>query len=162
MWKLSSLGEKGILIGYDNTNMSYHILKLGDGKVYTSRDFVFSEKEFPVLESSKESDSLISFESGNIFYIEEVYHLIDFSEDTEEEIHRRTLDPSSEESTDEVTDVPPVKRIEVVGPRHSNLTNSEISQEKIFPYSQKPEAHLAESVDPLSYSQTVSSSDKGL
>ncbi|MBW0488995.1 hypothetical protein O181_028710 [Austropuccinia psidii MF-1] len=64
-WKLGQVSETGILLGFENE--SYHILKIRDKKVYSSRHLVLFENEFPSLSENKKSDSSSSYPSWNKF-----------------------------------------------------------------------------------------------
>ncbi|MBW0563824.1 hypothetical protein O181_103539, partial [Austropuccinia psidii MF-1] len=46
-WKLAPAGEKGILLGYENDNTSYRILRLNDKKVAITKHATFDESSFP-------------------------------------------------------------------------------------------------------------------
>ncbi|MBW0505588.1 hypothetical protein O181_045303 [Austropuccinia psidii MF-1] len=46
-WKLSPPGEEGILLGYENGNTTYRILRLSDLNVVITRNASFNEKVFP-------------------------------------------------------------------------------------------------------------------
>ncbi|MBW0570222.1 hypothetical protein O181_109937 [Austropuccinia psidii MF-1] len=55
-WKLAPPGEIGILLGYENDNSAYRILKIRNKKVYTSRNVTFLENEIQKLVQEPESD----------------------------------------------------------------------------------------------------------
>ncbi|MBW0571763.1 hypothetical protein O181_111478 [Austropuccinia psidii MF-1] len=46
-WKLSSPGQEGILLGFENEGTAYRILRLDDLKVLITRNVTFNERVFP-------------------------------------------------------------------------------------------------------------------
>ncbi|MBW0536053.1 hypothetical protein O181_075768, partial [Austropuccinia psidii MF-1] len=50
-WKLGPAGETGVLLGYENDNSSYRVLRLSDRKVLISKHVRFDESHFPFVHS---------------------------------------------------------------------------------------------------------------
>ncbi|MBW0483512.1 hypothetical protein O181_023227 [Austropuccinia psidii MF-1] len=46
-WKLAPAREKGILLGYENKNTLYRILRLNDKKVAITKHAIFDKSSFP-------------------------------------------------------------------------------------------------------------------
>ncbi|MBW0536559.1 hypothetical protein O181_076274 [Austropuccinia psidii MF-1] len=46
-WKLAPPGQEGLLLGFENKNTSYRILRLADLKVVITRNAIFNENIFP-------------------------------------------------------------------------------------------------------------------
>ncbi|MBW0489466.1 hypothetical protein O181_029181 [Austropuccinia psidii MF-1] len=133
-WKLAPPGEVGILLGYDNENSAYRILKSCNKKVYKSRH---SEEFYESNEGENlEEDTIPEEEENN-------------------SADRTVL-------AEEETSAPEPKRSRVTGPRHPTLICSDISKENILPYCRRPAAHFTHTNDPKSFNQAVKSSDSKL
>ncbi|MBW0473973.1 hypothetical protein O181_013688 [Austropuccinia psidii MF-1] len=68
---------------------------------------------------------------------------------------------SSEDSSESLENLlpPAARQIQITGPRHPTLINSDISTSNILPYWQRPVALLTEG-DPLTYNQAITSNSR--
>ncbi|MBW0537590.1 hypothetical protein O181_077305 [Austropuccinia psidii MF-1] len=108
------------MLGYENNNSCYRILRISDREVYISRHVAFFENEFPTLEEPSICDSLVVHPSEKIISIEEEDLFFDCIEED------RIEDHSSTTESDEVgkkiinesgeNDEPAPKRVCVIGP----------------------------------------------
>ncbi|MBW0481616.1 hypothetical protein O181_021331 [Austropuccinia psidii MF-1] len=55
-WKLAPPGQEGVLLGFENENTSYQILRLSDLKVIGTRNATFNEKIFPYVLGGKNTN----------------------------------------------------------------------------------------------------------
>ncbi|MBW0502257.1 hypothetical protein O181_041972 [Austropuccinia psidii MF-1] len=69
-WKLSPAGEAGVLLGYENNNSAYRILRLCDKKVLISKHVRFNESDFPFSKSSSQSDGFRATRDGEVIDLE--------------------------------------------------------------------------------------------
>ncbi|MBW0498795.1 hypothetical protein O181_038510 [Austropuccinia psidii MF-1] len=54
-WKLAPPGQEGVLLGFENGNTAYQILRLSDLKVAVTRNATFNKKIFPAVAGEKKS-----------------------------------------------------------------------------------------------------------
>ncbi|MBW0492722.1 hypothetical protein O181_032437 [Austropuccinia psidii MF-1] len=54
-WKLAPSAQEGVLLGFENGNMAYQILRLSDLKVAVTRNVTFNKKVFPIIAGGKQS-----------------------------------------------------------------------------------------------------------
>ncbi|MBW0502256.1 hypothetical protein O181_041971 [Austropuccinia psidii MF-1] len=69
-WKLGPVGEAGVLLGYENDNSAYRILRLCDKKVLISKHVRFDESDFPFAKSSSQSDGFRATRDGEVIDLE--------------------------------------------------------------------------------------------
>ncbi|MBW0539432.1 hypothetical protein O181_079147 [Austropuccinia psidii MF-1] len=55
-WKFSPSGEDGILLGYENKNSAYRILRIRDRTIVITRHALFAENHFPSIDSNPNSE----------------------------------------------------------------------------------------------------------
>ncbi|MBW0535336.1 hypothetical protein O181_075051 [Austropuccinia psidii MF-1] len=65
-WKLGPAGEAGVLLGYENNNSAYRILRLCDKKVLISKHVRFDESDFPFTNISSQSDRFRATRDGEL------------------------------------------------------------------------------------------------
>ncbi|MBW0565797.1 hypothetical protein O181_105512 [Austropuccinia psidii MF-1] len=151
-------GEAGILLGYENNNSAYRILKISNKKVYTSRHVTFFKNHFPELVQEPESDPSPLHFSNDPFEVNysEKFYEFNVGENSEEEeniVQDRTV------HADEETSAPPLKRIRVIRPRHPTLIRSDISHTNILPYHRRPVSLFTHTNDPNSFNKAVKSTN---
>ncbi|MBW0465344.1 hypothetical protein O181_005059 [Austropuccinia psidii MF-1] len=146
-WTFAPHGEMGIFLSYYNENSAYHILKISDRKVYTSRNVVFFENLFLELRKTSEPNLPSLKFSETPFTVEEEEELFECIEEedmaeypTVEE--RENVEIESATSSENIISSPVAKRIRVIEPRHPILINCDIREENILTYPRLPEALL--------------------
>ncbi|MBW0515470.1 hypothetical protein O181_055185, partial [Austropuccinia psidii MF-1] len=77
-WKLGPAGTKRILLGYENENMCYHILRISDAKIIITKHATFNENESPKLAGFVESSPL---NLDNFSMMVDEAHLVEHEED---------------------------------------------------------------------------------
>ncbi|MBW0536457.1 hypothetical protein O181_076172 [Austropuccinia psidii MF-1] len=163
-WKLAPTSEEGVLLGFENNNSSYRILRLRDKKVVVTRHALFIEDHFPSLDKGSDctncsrwvdigDENDISFDCN-----EDAIENID-SQTPPEDHHDVAIQesPSSaiEQACEGLAPNNPCK-ITVIGPRHPTLIRGDVDQTNILPFPRRPKALISiEDVDPLSYSSAV-------
>ncbi|MBW0535649.1 hypothetical protein O181_075364 [Austropuccinia psidii MF-1] len=65
-WKLGPAGEIGVLLGYENDNSAYQILRLSDKKVLISKHVRFDESNFPFSKTQSQSDEFRATRDGEV------------------------------------------------------------------------------------------------
>ncbi|MBW0548016.1 hypothetical protein O181_087731 [Austropuccinia psidii MF-1] len=65
-WKLGPAGEIGVLLGYENDNSAYRILRLSDKKVLISKHVRFDESNFPFSKTQPQSDEFRATRDGEV------------------------------------------------------------------------------------------------
>ncbi|MBW0500216.1 hypothetical protein O181_039931 [Austropuccinia psidii MF-1] len=139
-WKLAPTSEEGILLGFENDNSSYRILRLRDKKVVVTRHALFIEDNFPLLDESNRTDCSrwvdIGDEADLFFDCNE--SIVDEGHDSPLEDHGTIAQESPSPCVDE---------------RPDQVAN-------ILPFPRRPRALISmENGDPLSYSKAVSDQD---
>ncbi|MBW0517549.1 hypothetical protein O181_057264 [Austropuccinia psidii MF-1] len=171
-WKLGPSGAEGIMLGYENDNTSYRILRLSDGKVVISRHVIFDETTFPTLNSTRSDPVLIIPEDSSVSaaVVDEVH-----SADMESVDEVRPMDPELDDTSRMVDEVqvapeldsadsaPPCNRsrIKVIGPRHPTIISSAVDSHHILPYSRRPKVFLStHDESPRTFKQALGSSKR--
>ncbi|MBW0479360.1 hypothetical protein O181_019075 [Austropuccinia psidii MF-1] len=78
-WKLSSPGQEGIFLGFENEGTAYCVLRLDDLKVVVTRNATFNERAFPSIPGKTNSVQWVIDE------IDELLPLSDIHTDTQRE-----------------------------------------------------------------------------
>ncbi|MBW0479361.1 hypothetical protein O181_019076 [Austropuccinia psidii MF-1] len=174
-WKLAPTAEEGILLGYENNNTSYCILRLRDRKVVVAKHVVFREDVFPSLGNPTQVQEPLlvptteGTEAVDEFGSVESVAVVDIPPAPLPEAPHSVLCPSNagsippsenEESLAEESPSGPPRRIKVIGPRHPTLISCELDGSNVLPYSRRPKA-LISSVDdtPRTYQGAIHSSN---
>ncbi|MBW0547431.1 hypothetical protein O181_087146 [Austropuccinia psidii MF-1] len=161
-WKFSPSGEDGILLGYENENSAYRILRIRDRTIVITRHALFAENHFPSIDSNPNSDSHsdrwidLCEERDECINNEEILTDQGSSEVTE---GAECLQEQGEEFAQDITPNDRPIRLRVVGPRHPKIINGDISQSNILPYSLRPKTFVTvKDADPISYQSALSDS----
>ncbi|MBW0500222.1 hypothetical protein O181_039937 [Austropuccinia psidii MF-1] len=131
-WKLSSPGQEGILLGFENEGTAYRILRLDDLKVVITRNATFNERIFPSVPGKTNSaqwtiDELLSPLNTHTDVQREDDSLIDPQDSLHSAGHQENnledpndSDRSNEEQTNQLTNEP---SSEPLTSCHNNLNN---------------------------------------
>ncbi|MBW0548305.1 hypothetical protein O181_088020 [Austropuccinia psidii MF-1] len=175
-WKLGPSAIEGILLGYENGNTSYRILRLNDLKVAVTKHTTFNEEWFPAVQRHEEEELIIPMQETSAAVEEE------FSEETKEDSMQSTLVDETQvtesqelpsDTVDEVYDRrfsltensnhPTVTCIRVIGPCHPTMIRSEIDHINILPYPRRENTHLTMvNRTPCTYQEALKAPDKDL
>ncbi|MBW0491302.1 hypothetical protein O181_031017 [Austropuccinia psidii MF-1] len=178
-WKMGPAGIEGILLGYENKNTAYCILRISDAKVIITKHATFDKTKFPsptgVIEGSKLnlSNFTTTVDESRVDETEEDANCSDAVDEVQvsslcksppstmvDEVHGDCEGPlSAEVVTAPVTSA----WIKVIGPRHPNLISLDINNLKILPYTRRADAllTLADSA-PCTYRGAPTEPDKDL
>ncbi|MBW0557472.1 hypothetical protein O181_097187 [Austropuccinia psidii MF-1] len=164
-WKLGPTGSEGILLGYENDNTSYRILRLSGKKVVISRHVTFDKNSFPSLRDTPSEPLTINWEASRTDS-----GLVDEAQPEEaavvDETHsEETAAPSVNNSPVPLTEDPPgpipdqaPHCIRVIGPRHPTMINSEIDSTNILTFPRRPKVYLTTSKDcPQAFNSALNS-----
>ncbi|MBW0535981.1 hypothetical protein O181_075696 [Austropuccinia psidii MF-1] len=164
-WKLGPTGSEGILLGYENDNTSYRVLRLSDKKVVISRHVTFDENSFPSLRDAPSEPLTIDWEasrtdSGLVDEAQpEEAAVVDetHSEETAAPSVNNSPVPLAEQPPGPISDQAP-RRIRVIGPRHPTIINSEIDSTNILTFPRRPKVYLTTSEDcPRTFNSALNS-----
>ncbi|MBW0521727.1 hypothetical protein O181_061442 [Austropuccinia psidii MF-1] len=175
-WKLGPLAIEGILLGYDNDNTSYCILRLNDLKVAVTKHATFNEEQFPVVQRNKEEELVIPMQESPAAIEEELSEeknedpmnstLVGESQVTEsQELPSEMVDEvhAEEFSSTKNSNHPTVPHIKVIGPRHQTMIHSETNDINILPYCRRGNTHLTTvNRTPHTYQEALKAPDKDL
>ncbi|MBW0463239.1 hypothetical protein O181_002954 [Austropuccinia psidii MF-1] len=164
-WKLCPTGSEGILLGYENDNTSYQILRLSDKKIVISRHETFDENSFPSPRDAPSEPLTINCNASRTDS-----ELVDEAQPEEaevvdeahsEETMALCVDNSpvslAEKSPDLMPDQAP-RHIKVIGPQHPTLINSEIDSTNILTFSRRPKTYRTTSKDcPQTFNSALNS-----
>ncbi|MBW0535432.1 hypothetical protein O181_075147 [Austropuccinia psidii MF-1] len=143
--KMEPPGQTGILIGYNNDNTAYRIVRLKDSKVSVTHHATFNKQVFPKL-STTSKNTLTFFHKD-----------INTSRTPDTETNTKTLNNSNLTTATQAADsTPPADetldtaewpssaplQIRIVGPRHPTLINSAVDNLNILPYKRRTTALL--------------------
>ncbi|MBW0571667.1 hypothetical protein O181_111382 [Austropuccinia psidii MF-1] len=141
-WKLAPPGQEGVLLGFENGDTAYQILRLSDLTVLVTRNVTFNEEIFPTVANGRTS---------SIWNVEEP-----------------TLEPETD-PTSTLNDPVPVDqqqpennvRLRIIGPRHPTLINSDVDPSHILPYSRRARAFVTTSdIAPRTYRLALQCEDR--
>ncbi|MBW0476149.1 hypothetical protein O181_015864 [Austropuccinia psidii MF-1] len=143
-------GAEGILLGYENENTAYHILRLADSKVIITNNAAFDNSKFPSLSEVVDS-SLLNLDNFTLMVDEA--SLDETEEDTNvsemvDEIRINSLfqpspsimvdqvhvDGEAPLSSEEVNSPTTLACSKVIGPCHPTLVASDINNVNMLPY----------------------------
>ncbi|MBW0470028.1 hypothetical protein O181_009743 [Austropuccinia psidii MF-1] len=176
-WKLAPPGQEGVLLGFENGDTAYQILRLSDLKVAVTRNVTFNKKIFPTIAGRNRSStwcvkdehtdhnvSLITEPANNV--------ALNNSETMEDEL-------PTEESC--IEDVPPLnspthpvsdnnsmnhensfeqqQRNDII-PRHPTLITSNVDSIHILPYSRRVKTFIMTSNVPKTYRLALQCEEK--
>ncbi|MBW0538052.1 hypothetical protein O181_077767 [Austropuccinia psidii MF-1] len=152
-WKFSPSGEDGILLGYQNENSAYQILRIRDRTIVITRHALFAENHFPSIDSNSDSHSNrwidLCEEKDECIDPEEILTDQGLSEITES---KECVQEQDEELIQNATPSNTPVRLKVVGPQHPTIINGDISHSNILPYSRRPKNFITvKDADPISY-----------
>ncbi|MBW0480721.1 hypothetical protein O181_020436 [Austropuccinia psidii MF-1] len=97
-WKLGPSANKGILLGYENDNTSYCILRLNYLEVAVTKHATFNEERFPAVQRNKEEELVIPMRESPAAIEEE------FSEEKNEDPMQSTQVTESQELPPDMVD----------------------------------------------------------
>ncbi|MBW0461525.1 hypothetical protein O181_001240 [Austropuccinia psidii MF-1] len=176
-WKMGPAGVEGILLGYENENTAYRILRISDAKVIITKHATFDETKFPSLTGvNKEgklnlSEFTMTVDESRPDEAEEDANC----SETVDEIRVSSLcEAPPPTMVDEVhgggegplsTELAPVTpaRIKVIGPRHPTLISSDIDNLNILPYTRRADALLTlADATPRTYKEALTAPNKDL
>ncbi|MBW0491831.1 hypothetical protein O181_031546 [Austropuccinia psidii MF-1] len=142
------------MLGYENDNKSYCVLRLSDSKVVISWHMIFDKTTFPTLNSARSNSALIIPEDSSVSAA-----VVDESHpaDMESVDEVRPMDPELDDTSRMVDEVhvapeldsadsaPPCKksRIKVIGPWHPTIISSAVDSHHILPYSRRLKVFLS-------------------
>ncbi|MBW0547402.1 hypothetical protein O181_087117 [Austropuccinia psidii MF-1] len=162
-WKLAPAGEKGILLGYENNNTSYRILRLNHKKVAITKQATFNESSFPSVDQKPPLNNPTTNTNQQQFIVETSSAIDESCEDNQNPPLDMEDEPHAKDTltVTQNTEAPQTMHIKVIGPRHPTLVSSEINNLNILPYSQRANVLLT-SVDttPQTYQAALRSSDR--
>ncbi|MBW0533779.1 hypothetical protein O181_073494 [Austropuccinia psidii MF-1] len=139
-WKLGPTRSEEILLGYENNNTCYRILRLSARKVIISRHVTFDELSFPSLGSLHSEPLTIAGRASRTDPV--------------------LVDEIQPESSGSAPDRAPC-HIKVIGPRHPTLIRGEIDSQNILPFYRRPRILLTTSEDsPRTFKSALNSSLK--
>ncbi|MBW0508535.1 hypothetical protein O181_048250 [Austropuccinia psidii MF-1] len=186
-WKLAPPGQEGVLLGFENENTSYQILRLSDLKVIVTRNATFNEKVFPYVLGGKNTNlwAIETMSTGRS--LDEIDVLpVEMngvlSEQTEassegpnlaenigaqqETTNEQTINDenSTQEGMDDQQQVDSstgITRIRVIGPRHPTIITSNVDPLHILPYKRRAVAYLSIANNaPATYQSALKSENK--
>ncbi|MBW0474738.1 hypothetical protein O181_014453 [Austropuccinia psidii MF-1] len=176
-WKFGPYRCEGILLGFENNNTSYHILRTLDKKVIVTWHAKFNEDIFPGI-AGPSGDLTVTWSSSNwpTDMVDEPHTAASVLVD---EVQTDRLAPKGIESVvyephmpqEEVASTPveaqtslpssPRPRIKVIGPWHPTLITSDILEQNILPYSRRANALVKLTSDDLrAFRQALKSTNK--
>ncbi|MBW0578728.1 hypothetical protein O181_118443 [Austropuccinia psidii MF-1] len=176
-WKLAPPGQEGVLLGFENSNMAYRILRLSDLKVAVTRNVPFNKKIFPTITGRNKSSTWCvkdEHTDHNVSLITEPANNApsNNSKTMEDEV------PAEESSIEDVPllnspthpvtnnhsmnqeDSPDQQQqrnnnrthhLKVIGPRHPTLITSNVDSIHILPYSRRVKTFITTSNIPKTY-----------
>ncbi|MBW0551574.1 hypothetical protein O181_091289 [Austropuccinia psidii MF-1] len=141
-WKLGPTGSEGILLGYENDNTCYCILRLSDRKGIISQHVTFDELSFPSLGSLHSKPLTIAGRASRTDPVlvdeiqPEVSAVVDetHSEEPAAPCSNGSPTPEVGQSSSLAPDQAP-HHIKVIGPQHPTLISGEIYSQNILPFS---------------------------
>ncbi|MBW0468571.1 hypothetical protein O181_008286 [Austropuccinia psidii MF-1] len=139
-WKLGAAGMEGILLGYENENMSYHILQISDSEIIITKHAIFNENKFPKLAGLVESSPLNLDDFSMMVDEVQVDSLDEFP--LSDVVDEAYTDEQDFQSLESVTAPATTSRIKVIGPEHPTLVSSDIDNLNILPYPRRADALL--------------------
>ncbi|MBW0566761.1 hypothetical protein O181_106476 [Austropuccinia psidii MF-1] len=151
-------GQPGILIGYDNNNTAYCIVRLSNAKVLVTHHSTFNENVFPFLPPI--IDNMFSFPLD--FNITAPTPNNEMETEATETCKPTATIQDIEESNNEAlqTQQP---RIKIIGPHNPMLISSEVNNINILPYKRRKNALLITiNKAPNTYSKVIKSKDNSL
>ncbi|MBW0545602.1 hypothetical protein O181_085317 [Austropuccinia psidii MF-1] len=140
------------MLGYENDNSAYRILRLTDRKILISRHVKFDESVFPLLKQAVRAQDQLAIAWGNYSSSTEMVdeaHLV-IADSVDEARSAESLEVIQERAQEEVDELlaspddngeeedetPSINRshIKVIGPRHPTLYSSNIDKSNILPF----------------------------
>ncbi|MBW0560837.1 hypothetical protein O181_100552, partial [Austropuccinia psidii MF-1] len=170
-WKLAPPGQEGVLLGFENGDTAYRILRISDLTVVVTRNATFNEEIFPTVANGKTS-SIWSVEGDRIGegHLDLPVELIENSSIDNPQIlydeHPNHLEEPETNPTSTLNYPVPVDHLEltdqqqpennirlrIIGPRHPTLINSDVDPSHILPYSRRARAFVTTSdIAPRTY-----------
>ncbi|MBW0541403.1 hypothetical protein O181_081118, partial [Austropuccinia psidii MF-1] len=176
-WKFGPVGAEGVLLGYENKNSAYRILRLSDLKVVISKHVKFEEDVFPQILGAGSTKEAWLVPYNGLIETEDIARDIpssspSSSNESQEDLpchpsegSSRMVDEVQEPpvAAEEVEDSDPISssRIKVIGPRHPTLIVGDVNSSNILPYQRRPKTLLTSiSKAPRTFNQAVKSLDK--
>ncbi|MBW0502615.1 hypothetical protein O181_042330, partial [Austropuccinia psidii MF-1] len=176
-WKFGPSGSEGILLGFENDNTSYRILRTLDRKVIVTRHATFNEDLFPGITGSS-GELTITWNSGDwpAGMVDEVHTAASAPVDEfradgptpegtasmvdESHMHREEV-ASTAEGIQASLPPSPRPRIKVIGPWHPTLITSDILEQNILPYTRRANALVTTTNnDPKTFCQALQLANK--
>ncbi|MBW0536579.1 hypothetical protein O181_076294 [Austropuccinia psidii MF-1] len=161
--RIKTFGYDGILLGCENENSAYRILRIRDRTIAITRDALFAENHFPSINSNPNSDSHsdrwidLCQERDECINNEEILTDRGSSEVAE---GAECLQEQGKEFAQDATPNDRPLRLRVVGPQHPTIISGAISQSNILPYSCRPKTFVTvKDADPISYRSALSDSN---
>ncbi|MBW0555809.1 hypothetical protein O181_095524 [Austropuccinia psidii MF-1] len=158
-WKFGPTRNKGVLLGFENNNTSYCILRILDKKVAKTRHATFNENLFPKV--SGDIGELIVDWNSNCWpatVVDETH--IGASAPVDELQADEQLEDTSR-VVDEVHVPHEEPRIKIIGPQHPTHITRNILEQNILPYYRQANALLiTSSNDPKTFRQALLSPKK--
>ncbi|MBW0523085.1 hypothetical protein O181_062800 [Austropuccinia psidii MF-1] len=144
-WKLAPPGQEGLLLGFENENTSYRILRLADLKVVITRNAIFNENLFPrILNRTYSLQQLIDPNQQKqlnkslltpMIYLKKLrlknQMLLTLKQ--KQRVHETMNTWWTKNRT---------PRLKVIGPRHPTLITSNVDPLHILPYTRRPISYL--------------------
>ncbi|MBW0534635.1 hypothetical protein O181_074350 [Austropuccinia psidii MF-1] len=180
-WKLGPVGEEGVMLGYENDNSSYRILRLSNKRILISRHVKFDKSVFPSLKQPAQLKGQSEIVWGDFpsetEMLDEIHPVIAESVDeirsaelavnAQEEAQERTDEclTSSNEYNEDRNEAPRTTFpfLKVIGPRHPTLVSSDIDRTNILPFGRRPKVLITSSGDcPSTYKRALTSVNKDL
>ncbi|MBW0480527.1 hypothetical protein O181_020242 [Austropuccinia psidii MF-1] len=183
-WKLAPPGQEGVLLGFENDNMAYQILRLSDLTVVVTRNVTFNEKVFSAIANGKNSplwhiagelhgneapDLIAEPIKSSLFCNTQIIdkeHLNFLEEPASEPDTESISTPNSPapsgrlESSDQQQSENNIQ-LQVIGPPHPTLINSDVDPTHILPYSRRGRAFVMTSnIVPRTYHLALQCKDK--
>ncbi|MBW0539862.1 hypothetical protein O181_079577, partial [Austropuccinia psidii MF-1] len=156
--KMEPPRQPGILIGYDNNNTAYCIVRLSSSKVAVTHHVTFNENMFPVLPSGIGNRHSIPLD----FNITTSQKHNEIETETTEICEQTVPTQNIEESNNEALPAQQ-PRIKIIGPRHPTIISSQINNINILPYKRRTNALLTTINEALNtYSKAIKSKDNSL
>ncbi|MBW0511256.1 hypothetical protein O181_050971, partial [Austropuccinia psidii MF-1] len=173
-WKMGPAGVEGILLGYENKNTAYHILRISDAKVIVTKHEAFDKGKFPSITEVSEGSHLnlndfttmVGESEGGADCSEMVdeIQMNSFCKSSPsimvDEVHGNGEGSLSAKAvTAPITSV----HIRVIRPFHPSLVSSDINSLNILPYTMRADAllTLADS-SPCTYKEALNAPEKEL
>ncbi|MBW0525550.1 hypothetical protein O181_065265 [Austropuccinia psidii MF-1] len=168
-WKFGPSRNEGVLLGFENDNTSYRILRTLDKKIVITRHATFNEDigELIIDWNSNHWPATVVDEthiaaSAAVDELRADEQLIDTSR-VVDEVHVSDEDAANADVPDPESCHPsnPRPRIKIIGPWHPTHITSEILEQNILPYSRRANALLTtSSTDPKTFRQALLSPNK--